>query len=273
METNPTDNQNQWPSEETVESAPADQNLADPIAADPATDEVAEPRRAQQAEQSEKKKRAFWFPLFGLVTALVLVIGIAFSQGWLTNDKYIGPLYPKSTVTTTEPSAPAQLDECSKPKPVVPVRMIFEPQGWSIPVISLGLDPNTGAAKTPPGDQPNMAGWYNQGMHPGDATGHAVFTIHTYRNGGAMGNNLQDPEKGLKKGDTIKIVGLDGSVLCYQYTHSIKIRPEDYKYNPDDDILYDTKNKHELAIVVCTNYNWDKHVHEERIIFYAELKK
>ncbi len=220
--------------------------------------------------EEEKSKKSLIAVIIGIVLAVLVAVFAAFQL--LGKDKS----EPENNVPVTTAAAPSTVvDEppahpgCEVQKPVVPVRMQVESRGWDIPVISLGFDESTGAAQVPPPDDPNLAGWYSEGMKPGDATGHAVFPVHTYRNGGAIGNKMLDPETGFQEGDIIKITGEDGTVLCFEYTGALKIKDSEYEYNPDDDVLYDTKGKPELAIIVCDDFDWNTEEWETRVIFYA----
>lgn len=148
-----------------------------------------------------------------------------------------------------------------------PTRFQIPSRGVDAPMLSLGLD-STGAPATPPKNQPNTVGWYDEGPKVSADKGKAVLTAHTYRNGGALGNLLYEPKTGLKPGDIIKISDATGNVQCFEYKNSIKVWVDDY--DPNSDILYDWVGKPEVAIVVCWDFDAATEDWGSRIIFYAD---
>lgn len=135
-------------------------------------------------------------------------------------------------------------------------------------VLSLGLD-EEGNIAAPPMDLPRTASWWNQGPRPGSDTGKVVLSIHTYRNGGALGNEMySDAGPNLVPGDLIRLVGDDGRTACYEFVEAKKIWVEDYDVNSD--VMVDFEGDPLLTIVICWDFDWDTEFWASRILFYAK---
>ncbi len=168
-----------------------------------------------------------------------------------------------SIVSEAPSSAPPVPPDCSARRPIVPKTFMIDRTGVSSPMLSLGLDGSAPAA--PPKNQPYTVGWYRGGPAIGAAKGNAILTAHTYRQGGALGNDLV--EGGLQVGDRIRVVGVDGSVQCYTYTGSTKVWVKDYK--PGSTVMDNPNGPHQLALVVCWDFDWNTQEWRSRIILYA----
>nr|WP_076389675.1 class F sortase [Vaginimicrobium propionicum] len=154
------------------------------------------------------------------------------------------------------------------PKPIGdPVKFEIAGTDRSLPIVSLGLDAD-GAAQAPPTDQPYTIAWFNEGPRPGSDQGKVTLSSHTYRFGGAFGNDLLNGE--LKGGEIIKISDADGNLACYKYVSSTHIMEADYDENSD--ILYAETGDPQIALIVCTDPTstgeW-----LGRMIYYADLVK
>src|SRR5699024_4483304 len=104
----------------------------------------------------------------------------------------------------------------------VPVAMQMENPVADEPVLSLGLD-GEGNIAAPPVDQPRTASWWNQGPKAGSEAGKVVLSIHTYRNGGALGNEMYtDAGANLAPGDLIKLEDAEGRTACYEFVEANK---------------------------------------------------
>lgn len=218
-----------------------------------------------------------------LVLALVLIAGVIVALVRQSGDKDPadtagqpavasptgaaagGSGQPSSGSTATVTSVPGCMPATSNP--IVPTSMTIEGMdGVKSKVLALGLD-SSGAAAAPPKDEPTTVAWYKLGPKPGSAKGHVVLSIHTYHNGGALGNDLYDSKKGLKKGDIIRLSDAQGRTVCYRYDHLAKISVADYK--PGSTVLYNDNGSPQTVICICWDYvkatkDWDS-----RILFYA----
>lgn len=153
-------------------------------------------------------------------------------------------------------------------QPITPSRFSIESMDVTSKVLSLGTDAETGAAAAPPKNQSQTVGWYNEGPKPGSDKGKVLLTIHTYRNGNALGNELNS-EGGLEPGDIIRMSDNAGNTVCYRYREALKVWMKDYNDAPTD-ILYDDAGDPEVAIIICWDFNGSTKQWDSRIIFYAD---
>ncbi|HSO68477.1 MAG TPA: class F sortase [Arachnia sp.] len=158
--------------------------------------------------------------------------------------------------------------DCTDPAAgFVPTRFAIPAVGADERVVSLNLD-EEGNIAAPPKDEPRTASWWNAGPMPGADAGKALLSIHTYRTGKALGNELYaDGEPQLKAGDLIKLYGDDGVVQCYEFSSSTKVWVADY--DPDSDVMVDFDGAPQLAIIICWDYNRSSGAWDSRIFFYG----
>lgn len=159
-------------------------------------------------------------------------------------------------------------------KGFTPVRYTFE-GGLKADekVLSLGQDKDGNIAAPPPSEK-RTAAWWNEGPKPGTA-GKTVLSIHTYRNGKALGNEMYaDGKSHMNAGDLIKLYGENGEVACYEFTEAKKVMVEDY--DPNSDVMVDFEGDSELAIIIC--WDFDKKSEDaggepwkSRVFFYGKL--
>ncbi|SDY34859.1 class F sortase [Tessaracoccus flavus] len=185
----------------------------------------------------------------------------------------VGAGAPASTVAPAAPAKPSNPDdpglaECTAVSDgFVPERYAIEAVGAKARVLSLGLD-NEGNIAAPPKNESDTASWWNQGPRPGSDRGKAVLSIHTYRNGGAVGNDLYaGGTSQLKPGDLIKLYGPGGQVLCYEFAEAKKIWIDDY--DPNSDVMVDFEGRHQLAIIICWDFDRRTEIWDSRIFFYG----
>ncbi|HSN43070.1 MAG TPA: class F sortase, partial [Propionibacteriaceae bacterium] len=95
-----------------------------------------------------------------------------------------------------------------------------------------------------------------------------LLTIHTYRNGGALGNAMNS-DQGLEPGDIIRLSDASGTTVCYRYREALKVMIKDY-YDAPPDILYDNTGDPEVAIIICWDFNKTTKLWDSRIIYYAD---
>lgn len=210
--------------------------------------------------------------IIGLVVALVLV-AVAATIVWRQAGDL--PQAASSSPARSAPSSPSPAAPTraavpagcmARQQPITPAAMKIDRMKVSSPVMSLGLDADNAAA-APPKDEPRAVAWYNRGPRPGSATGKVVLSIHTYHDGGALGNELRQPGSGLTRGDLIRMTDASGRQACYRYDHNIKVMVKDY--DPDSDIIYDDHGRPMLAIVICWDYDSSRNDWDSRIVFYA----
>lgn len=173
---------------------------------------------------------------------------------------------PADTSKSTSPQAVP--DGCpSDPKPITnPSKFEVVGKDQQLKMMTVGVD-DTGAAGAPPGNEGYTVAWFNGGPEIGSRIGKVVLTSHTFRFGGALGNELNNGA--WQPGQVIKISDDAGNSACYRYTNSLHILVKDY--DPNSTILYDYETpKPEFAIVVCSDYVPGGDA-EGRMIYYADL--
>lgn len=166
----------------------------------------------------------------------------------------------KPTAKTVPGDCSPTLKEMNDPK-----RLTIERMNVTSPMLSLGED-ESGAAAAPPKNASRTTGWWRNGPKVGSSAGHAVLTIHTYRNGGALGNELYEQGSGLKAGDIVKIADDEGNVQCYKMERTTKLWVKDY--DPNSDVLYKFDGSPEAVIVICWDFDWNKEEWDSRILFH-----
>ncbi|AYW78337.1 sortase family protein [Propionibacterium acidifaciens F0233] len=208
----------------------------------------------------------------GVGIPLLIVVLVAAYLGWRwyrmrpSDYEQRIPVYPASS--SAEPSPAGDVPEgcASDPSPIVGTHITFDGHTESLSLLSLGLDAE-GLPGTPPGNEGYTVAWWNGGPAVGSAQGKAVLTSHTFRYGGALGNDLNDGM--LKTGDVIRISDDAGDTVCYRFTNALKIYVD--TYDPDSDVLYDNGGDPKIVIVVCSDYPSDGGDPQARVLYYADL--
>lgn len=150
----------------------------------------------------------------------------------------------------------------------VPVRFEIERFGTDEKVVSLGLD-GDGFIAAPPKSEPSTASWWNQGPAAGAKAGKTVLSIHTYRRGGALGNQLfEGGQSQLQPGDRIILRGRQGEVACYDFVEAKKVAVEDY--DPDSDTMVDYDGNPLLTMIICWDHRKGTDLWDSRVFFYAQ---
>jgi hypothetical protein len=142
-------------------------------------------------------------------------------------------------------------------------------------VLALGEDENGNIAAPPPAEK-RTASWWMNGPEPGPTAGKAILSVHTYRNGGALGNEMYEGgQSQLRPGDLIKLYAEDGEVACYEFTEAKKVWVDEY--DPDSDVMVDLEGDPELGIIICWDFDpsADEDAGEDpwksRVFFYGSL--
>lgn len=209
--------------------------------------------------------------IIALVGALVLVV----AAGALVTTRHSGDEASPSTGDTasaaaspsTSPAVSSTPSGCmADPRPITPTTMTIDRMKVSSPVVSLGLDADNAAA-APPKDEPRTVAWFNRGPMPGSDKGKVVLSIHTFHNGGALGNELQNPSSGLAKGDLIRLADSSGEQVCYRFDHVAKVMVK--SYDPSSTIIYDNTGRPMVVIVICWDYNAPDKQWDSRLLYYA----
>ena len=232
-----------------------------------------------------------------IVMALVGIGLITFAVLRGTQTTATPSASPTSTVSTVAASSPEATGSASAPAPgstaatsasspaasvtsaaaggcstasegFVPNRFTIDSLGADEAVVALGQDAE-GNIAAPPLDEPRMASWWNEGPRPGSDKGKAVLSIHTYRTGSALGNEMYaDGASALEPGDLIKLYGPDGVVQCYEFTEAKKIWVKDY--DPNSDVMVDFEGDPMLTIIICWDFDRKTEIWESRVFFYGK---
>lgn len=168
---------------------------------------------------------------------------------------------------SASPADKAALAECD---PVgagfVPVRYTIADPKVDAKVLSLGRDAQ-GNIAAPPKDQKTTASWWNEGPRAGADRGKTVLSIHTYRNGGAVGNMLYDGGRNqLEPGTLVKLYGAQGQVACYEFSEATKVWVEDY--DPNSNVMVDFDGNPLLTVIVCWDHRAGTDIWDSRVFFY-----
>lgn len=187
------------------------------------------------------------------------------------------PSGSESAATAPESTSPeGTAYECTTAEEgFVPVRYTFEgSMEVDEAVLALGEDADGNIAAPPPAEK-RTAAWWENGPLPA-TQGKTILSIHTYRNGGALGNEMYEGgESQLQPGDLIKLYSADGDVACYEFTEAKRIMVEDY--DPESDVMIDFDGDPEVAIIICWDFNADANEEagedpwESRVFFYGSL--
>jgi sortase (surface protein transpeptidase) len=148
----------------------------------------------------------------------------------------------------------------------VPVRLEIPSIGVDTRLQRLGKEPD-GTVEVPQGPREwEEAGWYQGGSRPGDP-GAAVILGHvdSRSTGPAVFYRLRE----LRRGDQIKVVGADGSIVRFAVE-----RTELYPKSrfPTDEVYYPTLTTPELRLVTCGGeFDTDIHHYKSNVIVFATL--
>lgn len=150
----------------------------------------------------------------------------------------------------------------------MPVRYEIERFKSDEKVVSLGLD-KSGSIAAPPLNEPRMASWWNQGPKAGSDAGKVVLSIHTYRKGGALGNQMfKGGKSALQPGDRIILRGAKGEVACYDFVEAKKVFVKDY--DPNSSVMVDYDGAPLLNMIICWDYIKGSKDWDSRVFFYAK---
>lgn len=182
------------------------------------------------------------------------------------NETLAPPPAPATPKPITSASDPALAGCTAVTEGFVPNRYTIERFGVDEPIVALDRDKDDNIA-APPLDEPRMASWWSGGPKPGADKGKVVLSIHTYRTGNALGNELyQGGASQFQPGDVLKLYGDAGQVMCYQYTDAEKIFIDDY--DPDSTVMLDADGAPALTIIICWDFIKSTKVWDSRVFFH-----
>lgn len=222
-----------------------------------------------------------------IVIAVVAVLALVFGGLWFARSSQdsSAPEPPAEGTSSEASAAPSEsgspsgspsAEQCTTTTDgFVPVRYTFEgSMQVDESILALGEDEADNIAAPPPAEK-RTASWWENGPQPGQP-GKTILSIHTYRKGGALGNEMYEGGASqLKPGDIITLHGENGEKACYEFTEAKKVMVTDY--DPDSDVMIDFEGDSELAIIICWDFdaNADEDAGEDpwksRVFFYGKL--
>lgn len=244
-------------------------------------DEFDQPRRAadsgdDSAGDSGQKKKGLWAVIIGIL-ALLLIGGGAFWATTRGDEPAQEAGVPRQTEVPAPPpatSASPSAEETPDPNRCTtategfkPTTLTIDAMGVESHVVSVGYDQDGNPGAPDPNDAYGTA-WFNGSASPGSPEGTTMLNIHTYRNGGALGNDLLDnlPDDAL-----LKVTGEDGEVACFQVYEEVKIWVDSYSEDsPEAHRLHAETGEPNVAIVVCDDFDWGAEEWDSRVIWYAK---
>ncbi|NKZ05538.1 class F sortase [Actinomadura latina] len=195
-----------------------------------------------------------------------LLIGLLFTGcggdgGTASTANSSGTPEPAATETTGATTPASNIH----PMPQSPPTKIAIPKiGVSAPVGSIGLLPD-GRVEEPPLSKPGLAGWYKEGVTPGEI-GPAVILGHVDANGRpAVFYRLKD----LRPGDRIRVARQDGSTATFAVRRAQRVDKDAF---PHKKVFGESLDHAALRLVTCGGAFDPKIGHyTDNLIVYADL--
>ncbi|MEV6421125.1 class F sortase [Streptomyces sp. NPDC051662] len=211
----------------------------------------------------ESRKRSPWG-----VLALVMLTGIAMMRNGV--DVPLGPPQPAAAAaldSVPDPAVAAATTSHSapivRPLPYAPMSRVKIPMlRVDAPVVDVGLDPDGWIAAPPPRD-PNLAGWYQNGIAPGQR-GTAVVVGHVdNRSGPAVFFGLGSMEKGAH----IEVERFDGRTAVFE-VYGVEV------YSKNDfpaARVYGDSGHPELRVITCGGGYSKRNGYDGNVVVFARL--
>ncbi|MFE4534447.1 class F sortase [Streptomyces scopuliridis] len=210
----------------------------------------------------ESRKRSPWG-----VLALVMLTGIAMMRNGV--DVPLGPPQPAAAAAPAGVADPASAAAISastpvvKPLPFAPMSRVRIPSlRVDAPVVDVGLDPDGWIAAPPPRD-PNLAGWYQNGVAPGQQ-GTAVVVGHVdNRSGPAVFYGLGS----LEKGAHVEVERFDGRTAVFEI-YGVEV----YSKNEFPAArVYGDSGHAELRVITCGGGYSKRRGYDGNVVVFARL--
>ena len=207
----------------------------------------------------ERRRRRPWG-----VLALAMLSGLAMMRNGV--DVALGPPQPAAAarpvahpVAPPPPAASAGLE----PLPFAPASRIKIPAiQVAAPVMDVGLDADDWVAAPPPED-PNLAGWYQNGIAPGQR-GTSVIVGHVDN---AKGPAVFYGLGSLQKGQHIEVERYDGRVAVFEIYGVEVYSKNDF---PGVQVYADT-GQPELRVITCGGGYTRAGGYDGNVVVYARL--
>ncbi|WP_418960441.1 class F sortase [Streptomyces tritici] len=197
------------------------------------------------------------------VLALVMLSGLAMMRNGV--DVELGPPQPAAAAAPdtrpigVAPEAPAGL----RPLPFAPASRVRIPSiDVKAPIMDVGLDAD-GWIEAPPPQDANMAGWYQNGISPGQR-GTAVIVGHVDNDAGpAVFYNLGSMEKGRR----IEVERYDGRVAVFE-VYGVEVYS---KQNFPGVRVYGDTGAPELRVITCGGGYTKSDGYAGNVVVFARL--
>ncbi|MGC4950201.1 class F sortase [Streptomyces sp. DT224] len=196
--------------------------------------------------------------------ALAMLSGLALMRNGA--DLSPGPPQPVAAASVGHrndaPAAPVA-GPAVKPLPYAPVARVAIPSiQVDAPVIDVSLDAD-GWIETPPPEDPNLAGWYQNGIAPGQA-GTSVIVGHVDNKAGpAVFYGLGS----LEKGDHVEVDRSDGRVAVFEVYGVEVFAKNDF---PGARVYGDT-GQPELRVITCGGGYTKANGYDGNVVVFARL--
>jgi sortase (surface protein transpeptidase) len=206
---------------------------------------------------SEKKRRSPWG-----VLALALLSGIALIRNG--SDVSLGPPQPAAAASLTgraqgETFIPVDLEPLAY---AAAERVRIPAINVDAPVVNVGLDQD-GWIAAPPAHDPNLAGWYQNGIAPGQR-GTAVVVGHV--------DNLSGPAVfyglgSIQKGQHVEVSRFDGKTVVFEVYGVEVFSKEDF---PGSQVYGDT-GQAELRVITCGGGYSKANGYDGNVVVFARM--
>lgn len=216
---------------------------------------------SQSAEKEEpQKKRAPWG-----VIALVLLTGLALIRNG-SGEFAVGPPQPASAAAAADRQVHGQT-RAGAPDPLpfsLAERVRIPSIQVDAPIQPVGLDAE-GWVDAPPPQDPNLAGWFNGAVAPGEK-GTAVVVGHVDNNAGpAVFYGLGS----LSKGNRVEIERKDGRTAVFEI-YGIEVFE---KNNFPGTKVYGSTGVPELRVITCGGGFTKENGYDGNVVAFARMVK
>ncbi|MFD7319643.1 class F sortase [Streptomyces sp. NPDC059875] len=197
------------------------------------------------------------------VLALVMLSGLAMMRNGV--DVELGPPQPAAAAAPANRpiGAPPTTPRGLEPLPYAPASRVRIPAiRVAAPIMDVGLDQDGWIAAPPPED-PNLAGWYQNGVSPGQR-GTAVIVGHVDN---ATGPAVFYGLGSLEKGQHIEVERYDGRVAVFE-VYGIEVYA---KNNFPGVQVYSDTGAPELRVITCGGGYSRANGYDGNVVVYARM--
>ncbi|MBM9617873.1 class F sortase [Streptomyces zhihengii] len=206
----------------------------------------------------EPRRRSPWG-----VLALVMLSGIALMRNGV--DVGLGPPQPAAAASLGSHTGETFLPVPLEPLPYAPPATVRVPSiDVDAPVMDVGLDDKGWIAAPPPQD-PNLAGWFQNGVAPGQR-GTAVIVGHVDNQAGpAVFYGLGSVEKG----QLVEVPRLDGRVAVFE-VYGVEVFS---KHDFPGVRVYGDTGQPELRVITCGGGYTKADGYDGNVVVFARMVK